>query len=127
MLFEQGDKVMVPDPQGWGYVEAEFLKPGDPDDAIAAKRSGTSWLVDVAWVRYEDGTTDKVPYTRIRRPRTLSPEEMRTLLEGRLEEIEGLLKAIEQREEVIRVIGGADGMDELRDRVAPLEDATPAN
>jgi len=119
-LFEQGEKVMVPDPQGWGYVEAEFLKAGDPDEGVAVKGSGTSWLVDVAWVRYEDGTTDKVPYARIRRPRTLSPQEMRTLLEDRLEEIEGLLRAIEQREEVVRVIAGADGMDELRDRVQAL-------
>lgn len=42
------------------------------------------------------------------------------LLEERLEEIEGLLKAIEQREEVGRVIGETDGMDELRDRLQAL-------
>jgi hypothetical protein len=50
-----------------GELQAEFLAPGDPADAIEVKGIRR----DVAWVQYEsegelDGTTGKVPYERIR-------------------------------------------------------------
>jgi hypothetical protein len=61
-MFNQGDRVHIPNPSGDGTVEATFLRRGDPDDAIEVD----GHRVDVGWVRYEDGSTAKVRYSDIK-------------------------------------------------------------
>ncbi len=50
-------------------MPATFLAPGDPDDAVTVEDErvlGGSYKRDVAIIRYEDATTGRVVYEKLR-------------------------------------------------------------
>ena len=70
-----GDRVWVPDPDDDArWVEATFVRPGDPADAVHLPdpgEGGSSYERDVGWVRFEDGTEQPYRHEHIReRPPT---------------------------------------------------------
>jgi hypothetical protein len=59
-------RVLVPNPDGAGEVEATFLAPGEQAEGIEAEIGGVRKVWDVAWISYDDGTTAKVVYADLR-------------------------------------------------------------
>ena len=69
-MFKEGERVCCPSADGTGEVEATFLAAADPDEAVTVELAGKHLRRDAAWVRYEDGTTARWPYHRIKRVAT---------------------------------------------------------
>lgn len=69
-MLQEGQRVRVPSPNGEEEIEATYLGPGDPDDAVEVPLEGGSRKADVGWVRYEEGdregTTHRYPYSQIK-------------------------------------------------------------
>ena len=71
-MFNEGDKVRVPNPDDDGTILATFLSPGEQSDAVTVDAPGVEGGTvkrDVAWVRYGEGnlegTTGKHLYEEI--------------------------------------------------------------
>jgi hypothetical protein len=67
-MVQPGDRVRAPNADDTAEVEATFLAPGDPDEAVdvPSRHTGSGTMRrDVGWVHYEDGTTKAWPYERI--------------------------------------------------------------
>jgi hypothetical protein len=68
--FEEGQRVMAPDPADERReVEATFVEWGARDEAVYVERSAVqpAQPVDVARVRYDDGSVHAWPYDRVHR------------------------------------------------------------
>jgi hypothetical protein len=63
--FQPGQRVVVPNPNGEGTVEATFVGPRG-EQAVDLPREADSRQVDVARIQYQDGTIGLTVYSEIR-------------------------------------------------------------
>ena len=66
MSFETGERVIAPEPDGNGEVEATVAAPAERRDAVEVMGDHGLERVESCWVRYDDGTQKRWPCAKLR-------------------------------------------------------------
>ena len=66
MDFESGQRVIAPQPDGNGEVEATVEGPAERRDAVEVVGDHGLARVPSCWVRYDDGTQKRWPAEKLR-------------------------------------------------------------
>jgi len=66
MDFESGQRVIAPQPDGNGEVEATVEGPAERRDAVEVVGDHGLARVPSCWVRYDDGTQKRWPEAKLR-------------------------------------------------------------
>jgi hypothetical protein len=66
VIFENGQRVIAPEPNGSGEVEATVAGPAERRDAVEVMGDDGLERVESCWVRYDDGTQKRWPCGTLR-------------------------------------------------------------
>ena len=66
MTFETGQRVIAPEPDGNGQVEATVAGAAERRDAVEVMGDDGLERVESCWVRYDDGIQKRWPCTKLR-------------------------------------------------------------
>jgi len=66
VTFETGQRVIAPEPDGNGEVEATVAGPAERRDAVEVVGEHGLERVESCWVRYDDGIEKRWPCAKLR-------------------------------------------------------------